>query len=125
MPWQLKQLSTDHVIEEATTLPTNWGPIFGLANFKDRLSDLSWVSLPDQGWFEVSPDVSTEEELTAAEIATEDRNQRLAESDWTMLSDVPMTSGKKAEWISYRSTLRDITLQPDFPNSIVWPTKPV
>jgi len=51
------------------------------------------------------------------------RNYLLTESDWTQLADSPLTEEKKAEWITYRQSLRDITLQTDL-NAIVWPTKP-
>ena len=51
------------------------------------------------------------------------RNQYLQECDWTQLSDSPLTAEQKAEWVTYRQELRDITLQPD-PFNITWPTKP-
>jgi hypothetical protein len=51
------------------------------------------------------------------------RNKLLLESDWTQLSDSPLSPEKKTEWSVYRQELRDITSQPD-PNNIVWPTKP-
>lgn len=124
MAWQLKKLSTNEVLEDASVLPKNWGPIFGLEGFKDDLGDLSWVDLPDKGWFQISPDESSEDELTAAEQVRQDRDIRLSESDWTALTDVPMTSGTKAEWIAYRSALRDVTLQAGFPTSVTWPSKP-
>jgi len=52
-----------------------------------------------------------------------ERNTMLSECDWTQLPDSPLTEEKKAEWITYRQSLRDITLQQD-PFNIVWPTKP-
>lgn len=55
----------------------------------------------------------------AAEVRTE-RNQKLAETDWTALSDVTMSD----EMIAYRQALRDITTQDGFPNEVTWPTKP-
>lgn len=51
------------------------------------------------------------------------RNQKLLESDWTQLSDSPLTEIKKEEWKIYRQALRDITLQ-ESPFSINWPIKP-
>lgn len=54
----------------------------------------------------------------------EERNKRLAESDWTQLADAPLTAEKKAEWTQYRHQLRDITQQPEFPWAVVWPNKP-
>ncbi len=49
-----------------------------------------------------------------------DRNQRLADCDWTQLPDAPVDA---AAWAEYRQALRDITMQPD-PFNIVWPTTP-
>jgi hypothetical protein len=39
----------------------------------------------------------------------ERRNQALLESDWTQLPNAPLTDAKKAEWETYRQSLRDIT----------------
>ena len=52
------------------------------------------------------------------------RNERLAECDWTQLSDAPLTTVETADWGAYRQALRDITTQSD-PFNIQWPEKPV
>lgn len=52
----------------------------------------------------------------------EDRNRRLAECDWTQLSDAPVDA---TEWATYRQELRDITSQAGFPWEITWPEQPV
>jgi len=42
---------------------------------------------------------------------TDVRNQRdalLQSSDWTVLSDSPLSTSKKNEWITYRQALRDL-----------------
>ena len=36
------------------------------------------------------------------------RNKELLDSDWTQLSDSPLTSTEQESWIVYRTTLRDI-----------------
>ena len=51
------------------------------------------------------------------------RDYKLTNCDWTVLSDVPMDASKKAEWETYRQALRDITSQPD-PFNVTWPTPP-
>lgn len=51
------------------------------------------------------------------------RNQLLADSDWTQLADNPLTNVQQAEWATYRQALRDVTSQED-PFNITWPTKP-
>lgn len=42
------------------------------------------------------------------------RNQRLKESDWTQVGDVPQEI--KDMWVVYRQELRDITDDPEWPN---------
>lgn len=36
------------------------------------------------------------------------RNIKLQASDWTQMADSPLTDSKKAEWATYRQTLRNI-----------------
>ena len=38
----------------------------------------------------------------------EKRNLKLIESDWTQMSDSPLTDSKKTEWATYRQNLRDL-----------------
>jgi hypothetical protein len=64
----------------------------------------------------------TEEELQSRidsqwQVVRTQRNQLLAQSDWTQLADTPVD---KTSWATYRQELRDITAQPD-PFNIVWP----
>ena len=57
-----------------------------------------------------------------AENVRRDRNQRLAQSDWTQLDDSPGT--QKLEWATYRQMLRDVPTQDGFPWQVDWPTTP-
>ena len=49
------------------------------------------------------------------------RNDLLAKSDWTQLSD---SSANKVAWANYRQKLRDIPQDFDKPEDVIWPTKP-
>lgn len=49
------------------------------------------------------------------------RNQLLADSDWTQLPGSPVDAGI---WADYRQELRDVPEQEGFPWSVTWPTKP-
>jgi hypothetical protein len=52
------------------------------------------------------------------------RDQKLLATDWTQLPDSPLTTGKKAEWATYRQELRDLpTTYIDY-STVVWPTEP-
>ena len=50
--------------------------------------------------------MSSETEL---QLLRANRNARLINSDWTQLPDTKLTDSKKAEWVTYRQSLRDIT----------------
>lgn len=81
----------------------------------------------------------TDEEAAAmaAEIATantamleisnrETRNELLAASDWTQGSDSPLTDEAKTSWATYRTALRDLPTQENWPSleDADWPTQP-
>ena len=66
-------------------------------------------------------------------LLREERNIRLAQTDWTQFTDSPLAETKKSEWRSYRQELRDLTksTNPKLDSdgyldmtSITWPTKP-
>jgi len=53
-----------------------------------------------------------------------ERNQKLAESDWTQMADSSLTDSVKAEWVTYRTALKDITDSATSLDDVVWPEKP-
>ena len=62
-------------------------------------------------------------ELNAAEplkLLREERNRRIAETDWWASSDLTMSADQTA----YRQALRDITETYTSLDDVVWPTKP-
>jgi len=62
-------------------------------------------------------------DLNAAEplkLLREERNRRLAETDWWASSDLTMTQAQ----IDYRQALRDITDTYQSLDTVVWPVKP-
>lgn len=56
------------------------------------------------------------------EMLRDERDRRLAESDWAGGSDLPQSI--KDAWYPYRQALRDITDTYDDIDTVVWPTKP-
>ena len=61
-------------------------------------------------------------DASTAEGHRETRNAKLAETDWTALSDVTMADNMK----TYRQALRDLPTHKNWPNleDADWPTKP-
>ena len=96
----------------------------------DSYSGLQWLaSTTKPTEAEINNKVS---EMNAAEpmrLLREERNKRLAETDWMANSDVTMTDA----WKTYRQALRDLPASSspklnaqeglDF-TSVTWPTKP-
>jgi len=52
------------------------------------------------------------------------RNSLLTETDWTQLSDCPLSPEQKENYIKYRQELRDIPGKYSNIYEVVWPRKP-
>lgn len=52
-----------------------------------------------------------------------ERDERLRATDWTQVSDAPLTALEKAAYQTYRQALRDLPGVPGFPD-VPWPTLP-
>jgi hypothetical protein len=64
---------------------------------------------------------------TDQELVEQAKNKRkflFLECDWTQLPDAQLTTVQVDAWKVYRQALRDITDQPDYPRTIIWPTIP-
>jgi len=60
-------------------------------------------------------------DTTQAAAMRKQRDEKLAECDWTQVADAPVD---KAVWATYRQALRDVTAQEGFPWTVEWPTVP-
>jgi len=49
------------------------------------------------------------------------RNELLAQTDWTQVADAPVDA---AAWATYRQALRDLPANTTDPRNPTWPTKP-
>lgn len=67
-----------------------------------------------------SSDLQAETDALAS-TKREQRNQALYSTDWTQLPDSPYSGN--VTWTNYRQALRDITVDPDWPN-VDFPTEP-
>lgn len=69
-------------------------------------------------------------EAEAPQKIREERNKRLAATDWRVTYEVEKASvdGLGIQfplvWATYRQALRDIPLQPGFPHNVIWPEEP-
>tara|TARA_R110001583_G_scaffold83758_1_gene220935 strand:+ start:2669 stop:3037 length:369 start_codon:yes stop_codon:yes gene_type:complete len=56
-----------------------------------------------------------------------ERNVLLSESDWTQIADTPLSDSKKAEWVTYRQSLRDLPADNSSAatiDAVTFPTQP-
>ena len=144
----------DGSVDYLGALPKIWGSISNLQNGDDAyLKTIGWFPLVETNATPVynqkfDTDVVTIEEdrvtlvhrvrdMTLEEIAERDashmshlrerRDEKLAASDWTQAPDYPspLADAKKAEWETYRQSLRDLPATADmtaWPD--VWPPEP-
>tara|TARA_Y100000289_G_C3884260_1_gene130394 strand:- start:135 stop:599 length:465 start_codon:yes stop_codon:yes gene_type:complete len=88
------------------------------------------VKREDGIWYQVweietmSADEQTAADNKQARKMRDQRSALLAFSDWSVLTDSPLTTAKKTAWKTYRQELRDITSQSGFPWDISWPVEP-
>lgn len=70
----------------------------------------------------VDPPEKTSEELAIS--VREQRDKLLAETDYLVMPDYPLTKTASAKIKLYRQKLRDITSQGTFPENVTWPERP-
>ena len=114
---------TEWVLRGEPTTEEEWLTMFRKVTGSDANGSAIESSDPDTfgvTWATVS---AKKDELVAAEplrLLREERNKRLAETDWWAMSDRTMTS----EQTTYRQALRDITDSATSLDDVTWPTKP-
>ena len=122
MLWQLRKLSTNEALSKPGPLPNNWGPIFGLHGFQEKLDDLSWLgsAYADQGWFE----------LTNAEqkVLKQTETMALVEIEKGIanaaLSNPAITVAEKMVWDNYLLSLDTACLCSNFAFDVNLPVRP-
>lgn len=101
-------------------------PSFDPVTHEATLSDS--IYLEEEVWyldFIVREKTEDEKQLYAASLAyyiREKRDSLLKDSDWTHVTDSALPESQKLLWSSYRTALRDVTDQENFPYSVEWPS---
>ena len=120
--WQLKRLSTGEALNEPQDLPDNWKNISSLKGSIDRLNDLTWAGHPDMGWFEVD----VPEPVFDQKKFIDDQIAHFLATSLPMVAadNISQTKAERQAWMDYRQKLQEISLQPNYPNEVRWPTRP-
>lgn len=113
----LEALGADVVFEGPQAQPTRYQ-----VAFRDGVEQI------DGKWYTKYSVANMDAEAIAATDAAqaksvrEQRNAKLAASDWTQGKDIP--DNISSAWATYRQALRDVPSQAGFPWDIQWPTQP-
>lgn len=74
------------------------------------------------------PEEEIEADRTAAlytpEAVRAQRDELLADTDWTQVLDAPIDAQSREAYRTYRQALRDVPEQEGFPAAVVWPKLP-
>lgn len=89
-------------------------------NFVDALKNGTTVQMKRYQIVEI-PAPTTEE--VAAQVRSQ-RDALIAQTDYLMMSDYPISEEDKTELEDYRQALRDIPEQEGFPSNVQWPVAP-
>ena len=104
-----------NTIIEYTTYNTTTGQILESGATNVQLSEIPLQEGQSiiEGIYEVEAykiidGVAVEQKIDFWNAVRIERNTLLTESDWTQMSDSPLTDSKKTEWATYRQSLRDL-----------------
>ena len=92
-----------------------------------KMTKDGWVTVGDtRKVVSVSQTEIMETTFVSGEVIREQRNQKLADTDWIVIKAYETGTSIPAEWEIYRQALRDITSHANWPNldEADWPTKP-
>jgi len=117
-----------------TTYKTTTGDITSCGSTNVSLSDVALqtdesviAGIYEAEKYKIISDSAVEQTIDWKKSLRRQRNALLAESDWTQMSDSPLTDSKKTEWATYRQALRDLPssyTDDDEYSDVVFPTPP-
>jgi hypothetical protein len=112
----LDALGADVVLEGPQTQPTRYQ-----IAYRDGVEQIDGIWYTKYSVSDMDADTIAAKDAEQAKAMRDQRNTKLAESDWTQLAD---STVDKAAWAAYRQELRDVPAQTGFPWEVTWPTQP-
>lgn len=104
----------DDVPSQAEVIPLRRGGALGDVSYLRRTLEFYGYTVGDE--------LLTDEDR--AKAAREKRDHLLAETDYLLMPDYPISSEALVALKTYRQALRDVPEQSGFPKTIEWPSKP-
>lgn len=114
---------TEWVLRGEPTAEDEFNAMFRKVTGADASGSAIESSDPDDfgvTWTQVSAKLTELNNAEPLKLLREERNRRIADTDWWGASDLTMTTQQE----NYRQTLRDITNHYTDLDTVVWPTKP-
>ena len=109
----LDELGADVVLEGPQANPTRYQ-----IAFRDGVEQIDGAWYTKYSVADMDYQAKANVDAQQAKSVREDRNKRLADSDWTQLAD---SQADKSAWATYRQALRDVPTQSGFPWEVTWP----
>jgi hypothetical protein len=117
-PEVLEALQADPVFEGPQAQPGRYQVAF--RDGVEQQSDGKWYTKYSVA--DMDDETKAAKNVEQAKNVRDDRNCRLADSDWTQGKDI--ADSVSTPWAAYRQALRDVPAQAGFPWDIQWPNKP-
>ena len=112
----LDKLGADVVFEGPQASPTRYQ-----VSFADGVEQTGGKWYTKWSVADMSAEAIAAKDAEQAASMRKQRDEKLAECDWTQVDDAPVN---KAAWATYRQALRDVTAQSGFPWTVEWPDAP-
>jgi len=112
----INQYGGDIVLEGPQASPTRYQTAY-----RDGVQQIDGSWYTKYSVADMDADAIAAKDAEQAKSVREQRTTKLAESDWTQLTDAPVNS---ALWATYRQALRNVPTQTGFPWDITWPDAP-
>jgi len=112
----LDSLGADVVFEGPQAQPTRYQYAFA-----DGVEQISGKWYTKYSAADMDDEAKAALDTTQAIAMRKQRDEKLAECDWTQVEDSP---ADKTAWSTYRQALRDVTAQSGFPWTVEWPDAP-
>lgn len=116
----LEALGADVVFEGPQAQPTRYQ-----VAFRDGVEQVDGKWFTKYSVADLDDDAKAAKDAEQAKAVREQRNQKLGQTDWTVIKALESNTPQSFEMAAYRQALRDITAQAGFPWDINWPDQPV
>lgn len=118
-PEVMEAIGVDPVLEGPAAQPTRYQ-----VAFRDGVEQIDGQWYTKYSVADMDADAIAATDAAQAKAVRDQRNAKLAETDWVVIKAMETGAPVPADVAAYRQALRDITTQAGFPWDINWPVAP-